>query len=222
MGTIGWIKSNLMVSSQASEKGYSNENFYPGSDNVPESEKLYTRRKMEFETLQSYHIVDGIAKLYNNFKYGFMKVNNFPEIQTCSEFKIHVRYYIDGNYGGGLISFRQPPSSTYSNASIEITANPTQLYCGLYSGSTGGTWNAWIDETVDNRIWTELTYTYNRKTNLNTLEIKNDKLVKKFTKNLQTYTNTQPYFYLAPFKHNSSHTVGTRIDINNSWFEFKE
>lgn len=36
LGTIGWIKSNLMVSSQASEKGYSNEN--PGAENIPDSE----------------------------------------------------------------------------------------------------------------------------------------------------------------------------------------
>lgn len=37
LGTIGWIKSNLMISSQASEKGYSNENFYPGAPNIPDS-----------------------------------------------------------------------------------------------------------------------------------------------------------------------------------------
>lgn len=37
MGTIGWIKSNLMISSQASEKGYSNENFYPGAPDIPDS-----------------------------------------------------------------------------------------------------------------------------------------------------------------------------------------
>ena len=40
LGTIGWIKSNLMVSSQANEKGYSNENFYPGAPSIPESEPL--------------------------------------------------------------------------------------------------------------------------------------------------------------------------------------
>ena len=37
LGTIGWIKSNLMVSSQSSEKGYNNENFYPGAPNIPDS-----------------------------------------------------------------------------------------------------------------------------------------------------------------------------------------
>ena len=38
LGTIGWIKSNLMISSQASEKGYNNENFIPGAENIPDSE----------------------------------------------------------------------------------------------------------------------------------------------------------------------------------------
>ena len=38
LGTIGYIKANLMSSSQASEKGYGNDNFYPGAPNIPESE----------------------------------------------------------------------------------------------------------------------------------------------------------------------------------------
>ena len=37
LGTIGWIKSNLMTSSQASDK-INNDNFYPGSQNIPETE----------------------------------------------------------------------------------------------------------------------------------------------------------------------------------------
>ena len=37
LGTIGWIKANLMASSQASDK-YNNDNFYPGSPDLPSSE----------------------------------------------------------------------------------------------------------------------------------------------------------------------------------------
>ena len=38
LGTIGWIKGNLMSSSQASLKGYDNNNFIPGATNIPDSE----------------------------------------------------------------------------------------------------------------------------------------------------------------------------------------
>ena len=37
IGTIGYIKGNLMGSSALADKGYSNENFYPGASNIPES-----------------------------------------------------------------------------------------------------------------------------------------------------------------------------------------
>lgn len=36
LGTIGWIKGNLLTSSDIGEK-YSNENFYPGAPNIPDS-----------------------------------------------------------------------------------------------------------------------------------------------------------------------------------------
>ena len=38
LGTIGYIKANLMSSPALQDKGYSNENFYPGATNIPDSE----------------------------------------------------------------------------------------------------------------------------------------------------------------------------------------
>lgn len=38
LGTIGYIKANLMTSSALAEKDYNNENFYPGSPDVPISD----------------------------------------------------------------------------------------------------------------------------------------------------------------------------------------
>lgn len=38
IGTIGYIKGNLMSSSALVDKGYSNETFYPGAENIPDSE----------------------------------------------------------------------------------------------------------------------------------------------------------------------------------------
>lgn len=37
LGTIGWIKGNLMSNPNLLDKGYSNENFYPGAENIPDS-----------------------------------------------------------------------------------------------------------------------------------------------------------------------------------------
>ena len=37
LGTIGWIKGNLMSNPNLKDKGYSNENFYPGAPNIPNS-----------------------------------------------------------------------------------------------------------------------------------------------------------------------------------------
>ena len=37
IGTIGYIKGNLMGSSALTDKGYTNENFYPGASNIPDS-----------------------------------------------------------------------------------------------------------------------------------------------------------------------------------------
>ena len=37
LGTIGWIKGNLMSNPNLEDKNYNNENFHPGAENIPES-----------------------------------------------------------------------------------------------------------------------------------------------------------------------------------------
>ena len=37
IGTIGYIKGNLMCNSELLDKGYSNDTFYPGAPNIPNS-----------------------------------------------------------------------------------------------------------------------------------------------------------------------------------------
>lgn len=60
LGTIGYIKSNLMSSSQASDK-IDNDNFYPGSPNIPETEPLYP---------------EGVPPVTSGLKYCFDSQNN--------------------------------------------------------------------------------------------------------------------------------------------------
>ena len=61
LGTIGYIKANLMSSPALQDKGYSNENFYPGAESIPESEPKATFLPIQLQT--SYVDIDenGIA-----------------------------------------------------------------------------------------------------------------------------------------------------------------
>ena len=57
LGTIGWIKSNLMTNSSLNGK-YNNQNFYPGSPDIANSTTyvengiLYTKGTVVDNTLQ--------------------------------------------------------------------------------------------------------------------------------------------------------------------------
>ena len=44
LGTIGYIKGNLMSNPNLLDKGYSNENFYPGAESIPESAVTHPKR----------------------------------------------------------------------------------------------------------------------------------------------------------------------------------
>ena len=93
LGTIGWIKSNLMVSSQASEKGYSNENFYPGAESIPESEPKATYLPISFKTNNNVTIDDhGVANFvqttgYGGTSYGVLELLNTPDLSTLENWE---------------------------------------------------------------------------------------------------------------------------------------
>lgn len=220
LGTIGWIKGNLMSSSQASQKGYSNETFYPGLDNVPESEKFYTRRKIQIGAMQSYHVVGGIAKLYNNFSWGYIRVDNFPELKTCSEFKIHANIL----YGGPILAFLQPSSSYRYWKGALATFSKSGIGATLRETTETSPFQNWLSypDPLDPTIWTDFEYSFNRKNKLNTIEIWNGDIHKKYTTTFNTYTDSN-YFYLGPFSYSSGATGQTiQFKVDNCWFEFKE
>lgn len=87
LGTIGWIKSNLMVSSQASEKGYSNENFYPGAPNIPDSEPTANFLPISFKTSNVTIDENGIVNTEGKSNY-YIDLLNTPDLYTFQNWEL--------------------------------------------------------------------------------------------------------------------------------------
>lgn len=82
LGTIGWIKSNLMSNPDLQDKGYSNETFYPGAENIPESRP--SAKPFKLEPVGAVIDDNGIAtfnqRSNGNNETG-LKVLNFPDLK---------------------------------------------------------------------------------------------------------------------------------------------
>ena len=129
LGTIGWIKSNLMVSSQASEKGYSNENFYPGASNIPESEASVS---FPFKKIGNIVVDENfVASGFSNSNY--IQLGNMPTFNT--DFEIQIAFSSTKNYHSG--------SSTTWDTYL-IAPSPTDSY---YSPG----FSAWVKGKYSNR-----------------------------------------------------------------------
>ena len=101
LGTIGWIKGNLLVSSELTEK-YDNETFYPGAPDIPDSAKpipIALAGSIIKGSINDKNIMTGSYNL--NKRYGFYGTSGSGINQWISEavvtFKIN---NIPSNYNG--------------------------------------------------------------------------------------------------------------------------
>ena len=86
LGTIGWIKSNLMSSSQASNK-YNNDNFYPGSQNIPESEPKEKYYPIQFISRGKQNGINGNIANTNSSDHAY-ELQNTPDFSTLDNWEI--------------------------------------------------------------------------------------------------------------------------------------
>ena len=97
LGTIGYIKANLMSSPALQDKGYSNENFYPGAESIPESEPKATYLPISFKTNNNVTIDDqGVANFtqttgYGGTSYGVLQLLNTPDLSTLENWEFGFR-----------------------------------------------------------------------------------------------------------------------------------
>ena len=82
LGTIGYIKANLMSSPALQDKNYSNENFYPGAENIPDSEPSisFPFKKIGNIVVDENFVASGFSKS-NYIELGNMP--DFPEYFEC-------------------------------------------------------------------------------------------------------------------------------------------
>ena len=64
IGTIGYIKGNLMASPALQERGYTNENFFPGAENIPDSEPTILMEIPTIPVMTSNTAPEGVCSQY--------------------------------------------------------------------------------------------------------------------------------------------------------------
>lgn len=145
LGTIGYIKANLMSSSQASEKGYRNENFYPGAENIPDSEASvsFPFKKIGNIVVDENFVATGFSD--NNY----IQLGNMPDFpkyfECCIAFS-STKLYNSNNYYTWYTRLIAPsktnPTYTkgfnmyikgkYSNTGAEATISNTSSFWGVH------------------------------------------------------------------------------------------
>ena len=157
LGTIGWIKSNLMISSQASEKGYSNENFYPGASDIPDSEAEQKQPLgPTIPVMTSNTTPYGVASAYTlNSMFGnglYAPYKAFTDNRSCSSSQAGT-----GNFN---LIYTYPELQNKGEYSIRCMCNyESSVYCfsAVY---------VYVQDTSDNwhLIWqkTDVPYSYNK------------------------------------------------------------
>ena len=142
LGTIGWIKSNLMVSSQASEKGYSNETFYPGAENIPESEPKATFLPISFKTSKVAIDENGIANIGGNKGYA-VDLLNTPDLSTLQNWELGFKAQVMARTNTDkkvICGIEGADGSWVTNIAFQIT---------LGNGTYGDYYTPWLFSSSD-------------------------------------------------------------------------
>ena len=111
LGTIGWIKGNLMSNSELLDKNYNNENFYPGSNPPPSSNS--TKPEFPFEIVGN-PVVD------HKFDVSGFTNSDYIKVGELDKFT--------GNYEIG-ICFTTPDEAI-------LTPTASKSLLGLFSGTS--------------------------------------------------------------------------------------
>ena len=85
LGTIGFIKGNLMSNPELLDKGYSNETFYPGASNIPNSHTS-DKTKMEVSIFGNLnHKIENNVVIWAtsmSSQSGYLHVTNLPKLHN--------------------------------------------------------------------------------------------------------------------------------------------
>lgn len=137
LGTIGYIKGNLMSNPELLDKGYRNENFYPGSTNIPNSHSSdKTMMQVAINGNLPYTIENNVVSWKgSSLKEGYFDITNFPKL-----------YNEDGSYAFNTLELQVAYSRYDSTSNFVWTvfgfmksnhARPSTLDTSCYIPGTG-------------------------------------------------------------------------------------
>ena len=95
IGTIGFIKGLLMSSSQTGQL-INNDNFYPGSPDIPDTEHLYKYWPIKLTKSESIKYEDKYNRWYF-YTGGIMEFSGFPNLANMSNWEIGFEIRLDKN-----------------------------------------------------------------------------------------------------------------------------
>ena len=228
MGTIGWIKGNLMSNPELADKNYNNENFVPGNPDIPNSHTP-DKTMMQFTLEGSGTKIENNIASWNNSSSsvkGALVVNNLPVLTDADnnflfnslEFQIKYGRVNSTDYSFKAFGFRT--NSRFTNRtgySVSSSSGGQQLQIYNKEGK-----NYLVDyKSFPLHSWYTLNFAYDNKAKKvkvivqETLYNGTTSTVINVERNEDLMLGNQ--LVLGNYSNKSSGT----IDLNECWFKLK-
>ena len=123
IGTIGYIKGLLMSSSQTGHL-INNDNFYPGSPDIPDTDPTFTNHQLTLVTTKS--VIDRGTYWYFQYSSGYVDFLGVPNLNEYENWEIGFKGSLKSNWADADKVFKVYSGSTncivgYSKRYIDIT-----------------------------------------------------------------------------------------------------